>query len=158
MGAEEWTGISLLVHVPVAVAWSALVGIEAFLCARSDVGGGQRMRAIAAMRWPTLALLLVILVTGIWQTIYNPFLVVTSFATLEELKNTTAYGTALFWKHVFVVGTVVFAVVTRFVLAPRAVAAGVDAPSGPMRGLVWLNVLACVLVLMATSRMTITLH
>ena len=144
--------------VPVVVAWIALVGLEVFLCTVRDVPGGQRMRPIAAMRWPTVALLAVILVTGVWQTINNPFVAVTSFDTLEELKNTTAYGMALFWKHVFVVGTVAASLASRFALAPAALRRGDAAASGALRAVVWLNLLACLLTLLATTRMTITLH
>ncbi|MEI7926739.1 MAG: hypothetical protein WCI61_11220 [Chloroflexota bacterium] len=158
MGAEEWTLVSLLIHVPVVVAWIALVGLEAFLCTVRDVPGGRRLSPIAAMRWPTVALLLVIMVTGVWQTMNNPFVVVNSFETLEELKNTTAYGMALFWKHGFVLATVVLSIASRFVLAPRALARGDAAPSGVLRAVVWLNLLACLLTLLATTRMTITLH
>ena len=158
MDAEQWTFVSLLIHVPVVVAWIALVGIEVFLCSVRDWPGGRRMRLIAAMRWPTVALLVIIFVTGVWQTMYNPFLEVNSYATLQELKNTTAYGMALFWKHVFVVGTVVLSLGSRFVLAPRALAAGDERVSMLLRTVVWLNLFACLLTLLATTRMTITLH
>ena len=158
MGAEEWTLVSLLIHVPVVVAWIALVGLEVFLCTVRDVPGGQRMRPIVAMRWPTVALLVVITVTGVWQTMNNPFVAVNSFETLEELRDTTAYGMALFWKHVFVVATVVLSVVSRFVLAPKASAQGEASAPGALRAVVWLNLLACLLTLLATTRMTITLH
>ncbi len=158
MGAEEWILVSLLIHVPVVVAWIALVGLEVFLCTVRDVPGGQRLRPIAAMRWPTVALLLVIMVTGVWQTMNNPFVVVNSFETLEELKNTTAYGMALFWKHGFVLATVVLSIASRFGLAPRMLARGDAAASTGLRAVVWLNLLACLLTLLATTRMTITLH
>jgi len=158
MGAEQWTLVSLLIHVPIVVAWIALVGLEVYLCTARDVPGGQRMRPIVAMRWPTVALLAAIIVTGVWQTMYNPFLEVNSYAALQELKNTTAYGMALFWKHVFVMGTVVLSLGSRFVLAPRALARGDEAASGMLRAVVWLNLLACLLTLLATTRMTITLH
>ena len=158
MGAEEWVLISLLIHVPIVVAWIALVGLEVFLCTVRDVPGGQRMRPIAAMRWPTVALLVVIMVTGIWQTMYNPFIEVNSYATLQELKSTTTYGMALFWKHIFVVGTVVLSLGSRFVIAPGALARGDEAVSGVLRAVVWLNLLACLLTLLATTRMTMTLH
>ncbi|MEI6136509.1 MAG: hypothetical protein WCQ48_03715 [Chloroflexota bacterium] len=158
MYAEDWLLVSLLIHVPVAVTWIALVGIEAFLCTVREVPGGQRMRPIAAMRWPTVALLALILLTGVLQTMNNPFVVVRSWATLEELRTTTAYGTALFWKHIFVVATVAFAIVSRFVIAPRAIAAGEDRPSMLLRAVAYLDVVACLLVLLSTTRMTITLH
>jgi len=158
MDVEASLPISLLVHVPVAVTWVGLVAIEAFLCISRDVSGGQRMRLIAAMRWPTVALLVIILATGVWQTLHNPFVEVTNWATLEELRTTTAYGAALFWKHVFIVGTVGLAFVSRFVLAPRARAAGTEHTSMAFRAVVYLNLAACLLVLLATTRMTIALH
>ena len=158
MGAEEWTLVSLLIHVPVVVTWIALVGLEVFLCTARDVPGGQRMRPIVAMRWPTVGLLAIIFVTGVWQTMHNPFVEVNSFETLEELKYTTAYGMALFWKHGFVLATVVLSFASRFVLAPRALARGDEGASGILRAVVWLNLLACLLTLLATTRMTITLH
>ena len=37
-------------------------------------------------------------------------------------------------------------------------AAGSEAPGGTLRAVAWANLVACLLVLMATSRMTITLH
>ena len=156
MDVEASLPISLLVHVPVAVTWVGLVAIEAFLCISRDVSGGQRMRLIAAMRWPTVALLAIILVTGIWQTLHNPFVEVTNWDTLEELRTTTAYGAALFWKHVFIVATVALAFASRFVLAPRARATGDT--SMAFRAVVYLNVAVCLMVLLATTRMTIALH
>ena len=139
MGTEEWTTVSLYVHVPVTVVWIALVAFEVFLCTVPALPGGQRMRPLMAMRCPTVALLVVMLITGVWQTMNNPFLLVDSWETLQELKNTTSFGMALFVKHIFVVGTVALSVAGRFVIAPRAVARGDDAPSIALRLIVWLN-------------------
>lgn len=158
MSIATWTLVSLLVHVPVVVAWIGLVGLEVFLCTVRDIPGGQRLDPIAAMRWPTVALLLVIIVTGIWQTMHNPFVTVSSWQTLEKLKDTTNYGMALFWKHGFVIATVVLSLASRFVIAPRALLRGDHAASGMLRVVVWLNLLACLMTLLATTRMTITLH
>ena len=158
MDAEQWTLISLLIHVPVVVAWIAFVAIEVFLCSVRDVPGGRRLAPIAAMRWPTVALLVIIMVTGVWQTMYNPFLEVNSWDTLQELKSTTTYGYALFVKHIFVVATVVLSLASRFVIAPRPLSRGDDTAFGALRIVVWLNLLACLAVLLATTRMTMTLH
>ena len=158
MSAEEWVLVSLLIHVPIVVGWIGLVGLEAFLCTARELPGGQRLRPIVAMRWPTVALLVIFMVTGIWQTMYNPFLVVDSWATLQELKDTTTYGLALFWKHGFVLATVGLSVASRFVLAPAALRRGDAAASGALRAVVWLNLLACLFTLLATTRMTMTLH
>ena len=158
MSTATWTLASLQIHVHILVAWIALVGIEVFLCTARDASGGQRMRSIAAMRWPTVVLIVVFMVTGVWQTMHNPFVPVSSWDTLQELKNTTIYGMALFVKHIFVAGTVVLSVASRFVIAPRALARDEDAASGTLRLLAWLNLLACLATLLATTRMTMTLH
>ena len=158
MTIGNWTLLSLLIHVPVVVAWITLVGLEVFLCTARDLPGGRRMRGIAAMRWPTVALLVVFMVTGVWQTMHNPFVPVDSWETLQELKNTTSYGIALFVKHIFVVGTVGLSLASRFVIAPRAIARGADDAPGMLRAVVWLNLLMCLATLLATTRMTMTLH
>lgn len=158
MTPETTTLVSLLIHVPVVVAWIVFAAFEAAVASPRLIAAGEPLRLVARLRMPTLLLFVVIMVTGIWQTHYNPFVVVDSWDSLQELKKTTDYGMALFIKHIWFALTVVLSIATRFVLAPRALAAGDTQPSRLFGALAWLNVAACVLVLLATTRMTITLH
>lgn len=158
MTPETVTLVSLLVHVPVVVAWIVFAAFEAAVASPRLVSAREPLRLVTRLRTPTLLLFVVIMVTGIWQTHYNPFVVVDSWDTLQELKKTTDYGMALFIKHIWFVGTVGASIATRFVLAPRLLAAGEAQPSRLFGIVAWLNVAFCVLVLLATTRMTITLH
>src|SRR5258708_26009176 len=92
---------------------------DAFLCFTPGLGTNQRLQLIARMRWLTVALILVILATGIWQTIDNPFLRVDSYSTLERLRENYDYGKALFIKHIFVIATFALSLAVRVVLVPR---------------------------------------
>ena len=57
----------------------------------------------------------------------------------------------------FLVPTIALSLATRFVVAPRAISTG-GGVSATLRSAAWLNLAACLLVLLATTRMTITLH
>lgn len=149
--------VSMLIHVPTAVGWIAFAAIEAAAITLPGMANRQRGRLIRALGWPTVVLLLVILTTGIWQTMDNPFQPVSNWATLEKLRDTTVYGMSLFIKHIFVFITFALSLAIRFVLAPR-LQPDSDRVGGLLTAAVWLNVAACVAALLATARMTIQLH
>jgi ABC-type multidrug transport system fused ATPase/permease subunit len=175
MDRDDLTLISLWVHVPVVTAWVGLVLYDVVVAAVPGLAAPQRGRLIAWSRPLVVVALAVILVTGVWQTIENPLLRVTSWSELGELRQRT-YGLALFWKHGFVLATFALTVVVRFVLAPRLaagkVAAGDGAPAQASRtdaaavdrltGLVlWLSVLnlaACLGALLLATLMVFQLH
>ena len=119
MSPETTTLVSLLIHVPVVVAWIVFAAFEAAVASPRLLAAGDPLRLVARLRVPTLVLLVVIVVTGTWQTHYNPFVEVTSWETLEQLKDTTEYGMALFYKHIWFAATVALSIATRFVVAPR---------------------------------------
>ncbi|MEI6666413.1 MAG: hypothetical protein WCL53_09735 [Chloroflexota bacterium] len=158
MTPETLTLVSLLIHVPVVVAWIVFASAEAALASPKFLVAQAPLQFVTVLRIPTLVLLAIILVTGIRQTMDNPFVPVNSIETLEKLRDTTTYGMALFIKHIWVVATVVLSLVLRFWLAPRLLAAGETQPSRLFGILAWLNVGACVLTLLATTRMVIQLH
>ncbi|RLT27680.1 MAG: hypothetical protein DWI48_02730 [Chloroflexi bacterium] len=158
MTPETLTLISLLIHVPVVVAWIVFASAEAALASPRFLVAQAPLRFAASLRIPTLVLLLIIFVTGIRQTMDNPFVPVDSIETLEKLRNTTTYGMALFIKHIWVFATVGLSIALRFWLAPRLLARGETQPTRLFGILAWLNVAACVLTLLATTRMLIQLH
>ncbi|HET7767269.1 MAG TPA: hypothetical protein VFN74_00760, partial [Chloroflexota bacterium] len=102
--------------------------------------------------------------TGIYQTIYNPFSTITSYADLSELRETTTYGFALFLKHGFVFASMVLTLAVTFYFAPRLLAFAEDirdsaqTPSGMPSLLSWLNVAACVALLACVAVMVFQLH
>jgi putative copper export protein len=173
---DDLTLVSLLIHIPAVTLWVGLALFDMFAMLAPGIEDGQRARLVASTRWLTLGLLAVIAVTGIWQTMENPFVKVDSYSTLERLRDTTTYGKALFVKHVFVFATVGLSLATRFYLArprgsgngPVLVAAG--GPPQPATGVAGtpalrlltlaaaLNLADCLAVLLATGRMTIELH
>ncbi len=163
------TLLSLFFHVPAVTAWVGLVMFDAFLCFTPGLATDQRLHLIARMRWLTVALILVILATGIWQTVDNPFLRVDSYSTLERLRENYDYGKALFIKHIFVIATFGLSLAVRFLFARRAgppaegLAVSTAGPTllathRPLAGAAVLNLGACLGVLLATARMTIELH
>src|SRR5205823_729803 len=115
---DDLTLISILVHVPFVTVWIGLVLFDAFAMLSPALAPEQRAHLIARTRWLALVAVAVILVTGIWQTMENPFVKVNSWSTLEKLRTKT-YGEALFFKHICVVATIVLTFFSRFVLAPR---------------------------------------
>ena len=166
MSKDDLTLVSILVHVPFVTAWIGLVMFDAFAALSPGLTPEQRGHFIARTRWVAVAAIAVILVTGIWQTMENPFVKVDSWATLEKLRTKT-YGEALFFKHMFVVMTFVLTLINRFILAPRMVEAVAVRPNGGaaavtmQRTLTWsslLNVVACFGALILAARMEIELH
>ena len=166
------TLISLFFHVPAVTAWVGLVMFDGFLCFTPGLATSQRLQMIARMRWATVVLILVILATGIWQTVDNPFLRVDSYDSLERLRENYDYGKALFIKHIFVIATFALSLAVRFVLVRRAgqptdaaetatppvAASGLLTTHRPLAAAAVLNIGACLGVLLATARMTIELH
>ena len=166
MSKEDWTLVSLLVHVPFVTAWIGLVLFDSFAAFAPGIADDQRSRLIARTRWIAVAIIAVIIVTGVWQTMENPFVKVHSYSALERLRDKT-YGEALFFKHIFIVMTVVLTFLTRFILAPRWLAATREGspdrtPAAGRSPLIsWaiiLNIGACFSALVLAARMTIELH
>lgn len=168
MDREDFTLLSLLVHVPFVTAWVGLVMFDMFAVLLPGLDGDQRARMIAWSRPFVLIAVPVILITGIWQTMTNPFFDVNSWRTLERLRESTTYGQALFWKHGCVLVTFALTSIVRFVLAPQLAvrAAASDGAVGRFRaglerwllGLSALNLLACLGAVLLATRMVIELH
>ena len=116
----------------------------------------------------TTAGIVVIMVTGIWQTIFNPFFEVSSYEALERLRTAYVYGMLLFWKHGFVLATFALTCAIRFVLAPRLLAVAVTNTGTTvvdeeriLRSISWIaaaNLLACLGALLLATRMVWELH
>jgi hypothetical protein len=162
MDRQDWLLASLLIHVPAVVAWISVAGAELLIAVLPGLETPVRARLIGRLRWPTVALVAVIVTTGVWQTMDNPFLEVDSFAALDRLRTTKAYGSALFVKHIFVAATFALSLLTRFVLARRIERAATANAAGPsLRGVVLItacNLAACLGALLATVGMTMQLH
>lgn len=162
MGRDDITLISLLVHVPFITAWIGFVMFDAFAAFAPGIDEAQRPRLLTWSQKFTIVAIVVIMVTGIWQTMENPFVRVSSFGDLSELKDRTLYGDLLFWKHVFVVATFGLTLAVRFYLAPRSAevsAAGAgSALSGLLKPAIVLNLVACLGALLLAARMVIELH
>jgi len=157
------TLIALWLHIPFITAWIGLVMFDAFALFVPGLPRQQRARMVAWSRPFAIVAIVVITATGIWQTIDNPFQEVRSYADLSNLKETTTYGSALFWKHGFVLATFGLTLLARFVLAPRLVAIEETSPQLPRlhQSLVWTtlaNLAACLFALLAATRMIWELH
>jgi len=158
----------LWVHVPFATAWIGIALLDAFLAVAPGLSAAQRSQLIRLTLPFVLLAIPVIVVTGVWQTVYNP---VTrpqwSWAILEDLRRTT-YGWALFYKHVFVVGTLVATLAIKLVLVRRlgaAASAGSAvalAPEAridrPLQTASWLNLVCCLAILICVVLMVYQLH
>ena len=157
--------ISLVIHIPAVTIWVGLALWDAFLSLTPGLEQSQRARLIARTGMLTLLLIVVIMVTGVYQTIDNPFRDIKSYSDLSGLRADTTYGMALFVKHAFVILTFILSLIVRFYLAPRAItvyAAG-DGAAGSTQTRVLaiaalINLALCMLALVAASRMTIELH
>ena len=180
MDRQDWTLISLWVHVPVIMTWIALVMFDAFAAFAPTLNGSQRSRFITWSRAFVLVAIPVIMITGIWQTIENPFFRVEAYADLSELRDRTLYGDLLFWKHAFVVATFGLTILVRFILGPRLTAtessdavvvggsgraavsaSGTGTSDGTLRLIqvaTALNLLACLGAVLLATRMVMELH
>ena len=168
MGRDDLTLLSLWVHIPLVTAWIGLVMFDLFVALAPGLATAQRGRLITWSRPFVVLAIVVIMATGIWQTMENPFGVpVTSYSTLQDLKDRT-YGEALFYKHIFVAITFALTVLVRFFLAPRLTASAAVTDSGSIasgaaleRSVLWLSVLklgACLAALLFATRMVWELH
>lgn len=174
MTTDDWKLISLWIHVPIVTAWIGFVMLDVAVFFLPGLEPAQRFRILTWSRTFTIIAIVVIMVTGVYQTIYNPVgPVVRSYGDLKELREKT-YGYSLFIKHIFVVATFVLTLTVRFLLAPRyerggdgiAVTGGGAVMVAPARGggerlllgLSTLNLLACLGALVATTRVLFQLH
>jgi putative copper export protein len=172
MSTDDLKLISLWVHVPTVTAWIGFVMLDVVAFLIPGLGRDQRLRMVTWSRSFTVAAIVVILVTGVYQTVYNPVgPEVKSFGELEQLREKT-YGFALFIKHGFVLATFVLTLAVRFVLAPRMErgdtsglsisGGGAAAVATSSERLVLLvsavNLLACLGALISTTRMVFQLH
>jgi uncharacterized membrane protein len=156
------TLIALWIHVPFVTAWIGLVLLDLLITLAPGLQPVQRGQIIAWSKPFVILAVVVIMITGVWQTIYNPFNEASSYEALERLRTTTVYGMVLFWKHGFVLATFVLTYATRFVLAPRLVAAPTaddgDRILRSIRGIAAANVAACLGALLLATRMVWELH
>ena len=149
--------ISLAIHIPAAITWLGLVLYHAIVAAVPFLTVQQRASLIRRPRWVVLGCIPVIMVTGIYQTIYNPFRTVTDIASLEALRNETTYGLALFWKHGFVMASFGITLLLMYWLAPRLAAS--EGNSARLSGLAaWANVASCAALLLCVAVMVHQLH
>jgi hypothetical protein len=172
MAREDFLLYSLWVHVPFIIGWIGLVMLDFFAVFAPGLQEEQRARVLLWSRAFVLVAIPVIMVTGIWQTMENPFYRVDSYSGLQELKHRTLYGDLLFWKHVFVVMTFGLTILVRFILAPRwrnSVDGIGTSPGGAavivgqrVDGLVKLatvaNLAACLASVLLATRMVAELH
>jgi plastocyanin len=156
--------ISLMIHIPTAILWLGLVLYDAIVVAVPFLTPAQRGSLLHRPRWLVLVSIPVILTTGIYQTIYNPINTVTDIASLENLRNTTTYGFALFLKHGFVLASWAMMLAMTYWFAPRLVAFADDirpeavTPSRLPGLLAWANVAACIGLLTCVAVMVFQLH
>ena len=156
--------ISLVIHIPAAITWLGLALYDLIVVAVPFLSPAQRGALLQRPRWLVVGLIPVILVTGIFQTIYNPFGTLTDFASLERLRTETTYGFALFLKHGFVLASWGLTLLLTFWLAPRLVAfaddtsAGATRPSPLPRLAAWANFLACAALVLCVTVMVFQLH
>jgi plastocyanin len=155
---------SLLIHIPAAIAWLGIVLYDAIVAAVPFLTPGQRGALLARPRWLVLVTIPLFGLTGIYQTIFNPFSTITSYADLSNLRETTTYGFALFLKHGFVFASMVLTLAVTFYFAPRLLAFADDTrdsavtPSSMPSLLSWLNVASCVALLACVAVMVFQLH
>jgi hypothetical protein len=171
MDNQDWLLVSLWVHVPFITAWIGLVMLDSVALFAPGLQEQQRSRLLLWSRLFVLVAIPVILATGIWQTVENPFYRVESYSGLGELKQRTLYGDLLFWKHAFVLATFGLTVLVRFVLAPRLAMGSVAASGGAMAILgdaartqrlaqlaTLANLAACLFAVLLATRMVAELH
>jgi uncharacterized cupredoxin-like copper-binding protein len=164
-GSNDLLLVSLLVHIPAVSIFVGLALWDVFVAHTPAIEQGQRARMIGKTGLLTLALIAAIMITGVYQTIENPFRSIKSYSDLHDLRSDTTYGMALFIKHAFVILTFILSPVLRFYLAPRVstVSVGSDgtAVASDVRLLqmaTLVNLALCIFALLATARMTIELH
>ena len=156
--------ISLVIHVPAAIVWLGLALFDLFVVAVPFLSPAQRGGLLMRPRWLVVGLIPVILLTGIYQTINNPFNTLTDIASLEALRNETTYGFALFLKHGFVIASWVLTLALSFWVAPRLIAFADDTTAGAAKPprlfdlAAWANFLACGALVLCVTVMIFQLH
>ena len=157
--------ISLIIHVPAISIWIGLSLWDTFVMVTPSIEHQEKARLIGKTALLTMVLLAIILVTGIYQTIENPFRTIESYNDLSNLRKQTDYGMALFVKHIFVIMTFGLSPIIRFYLAPRAGkvsasggGAAVATDTKLLKLAVFANFALGMAALVATSRMTFELH
>jgi hypothetical protein len=168
MDRVNLTLLSLWIHVPVVTAWIGLVMLDVVALATPGLPTAQRARMMMWSRPFVVGAIVLITATGVWQTIDNPIRLITSVEALQQLREQTVYGLALFWKHGCVITTFGLTVLVRFVLAPRLLVSALDlgletAATAALRErqLLWLsalNLVACLAALLFATRMIWVLH
>lgn len=167
--------LSLVLHVPFSVAWIGVALYAIFVTTVPGLSIEQRGHLLLRTRALVLVSIPVLLLTGVFQTMYNPLTEpITSFTTLSRLR-ATPYGTALFYKHGFVIATVAVTLALVFVLAGRLVRASSralaiggtalavgnpDAESVRRQAmwLAWLNGLLCLGLLLCVTYIVFSLR
>lgn len=134
MTTDDLTLVSLWIHIPLVTMWIGLVLWDAMAMLAPGLELAQRARMIVWSRPFVVVAIPLILATGVWQTIHNPYTTITSIAALESLRERTMYGSSLFWKHGFVLATFVATIGVRFILAPRLLVAAAALPTGTPGG------------------------
>jgi putative copper export protein len=178
MDEGDLTLLSLWIHIPIVTAWIGIVMLDVFASTAPGLSLEQRGRMIAWFRPFVILAIAIIMVTGVWQTMKNPFSEVGSYSELSALRDTT-YGLSLFVKHGFVLATFGLTLLVHFYFAPRlASAVTLGTPGSPPLGdtiavsreeqvtrdlaatrwLSALNLLACLGALIAATRMIWELH
>jgi len=156
--------VSLMVHIPAAIAWLGIVLFDAIVVAVPFLTPAQRGALLARPRWLVLLTIPLFFITGIYQTIFNPFGTITSYADLTALRSNTTYGLALFLKHGFVFASMALTLAVTFWFAPRLIAFAGDTtaetvtPSHLPSLLTWANVAACIALLACVAVMVFQLH
>ncbi|MEJ7664525.1 MAG: hypothetical protein WKG07_35925 [Hymenobacter sp.] len=124
--------VSLAIHIPAAITWLGIVLYQALVGVVPYLSSAQRADLLQRPKWLALATIPLFMITGIYQTIYNPFVTITDFETLENFRASSTYGLALFWKHGFVFLSMALTLAVTFWFAPRmaAVSATMATTSG----------------------------
>lgn len=115
------------IHLSATVIWlgSIVLGALAFtpLFAGYDLEARARFvhettRRLLPLTWGSIV---VLVLSGIWNTVFTPIASEPPVTTVEELDALllTSFGKNLFVKHIFVVGTILFTAWHNFLLAPR---------------------------------------
>ncbi|MES4791760.1 MAG: hypothetical protein C4321_01100 [Chloroflexota bacterium] len=116
--------LSMVLHVPFSVAWIGVALYAIFVTTVPGLSIEQRGYLLLRTRALVLVSLPVLLLTGVFQTMYNPLTEpITSYAMLSRLR-ATPYGAALFYKHGFVIATIVVTLALVFMLAGKLARAG----------------------------------
>ena len=156
--------ISLLIHIPAAVTWLGIVLYDAIVATVPFLTPAQRGSLLRRPWWLVLLTIPLFGLTGIYQTIYNPFSTITDYASLANLRYTTAYGNALFWKHGFVFASMALTLALTFWFAPKLVAFADDirpeavTPSRLPNLVAAANVVACLALVACVAVMVFQLH